>query len=274
MSVVRHRSGPTLGHEARDVAGDRSRVPRPTSTTRCGLPTCSRTASFAPASCPAAGHPAAARPHPHPQATRAGGLPAFAAHPEGAGGRQHFLIQVPLLRTRVERRLPALSSLRGHRPAQEIRWPAVGKRDMSTPISANTTLAVRPLTPGIVASRRPRCRIGAKALFPGPHPVRPMCAARHRSPARCSRSIDSGHRRLGRGARQDQLYLPAQFLRIKARLGAKKAIFAVAASMLTAAYHMLRDGTEYNDLGADHFDHQDQSKTIHRLIKRLQGPRL
>ena len=65
-------------------------------------------------------------------------------------------------------------------------------------------------------------------------------------------------------------YLRAQFLRIKARRGAKKAILAVAASMLTAVYHMLRDGTEYNDLGSEHFDRQDRSKPIRRLIKRLQ----
>ncbi len=65
-------------------------------------------------------------------------------------------------------------------------------------------------------------------------------------------------------------YLRAQFLRIKARRGAKKAILAVAASMLTAAFHMLRDGTEYNDLGSAHFDRQDKSKTIRRLLKRLQ----
>lgn len=39
--------------------------------------------------------------------------------------------------------------------------------------------------------------------------------------------------------------------------------------MLTAAYHMLRDGTEYHDLGAGFFDHQDTTKTIRRLIKRL-----
>ena len=65
-------------------------------------------------------------------------------------------------------------------------------------------------------------------------------------------------------------YLRAQFLRIKARRGAKRAILAVAASMLTAAYHMLRDGTEYNDLGSDHFDRRDRAKTIRRLIKRLQ----
>ena len=64
-------------------------------------------------------------------------------------------------------------------------------------------------------------------------------------------------------------YLRAQFLRIKPRRGAKKAILAVAASMLTAAYHMLRDGTEYSDLGVDHFNKQDRSKTIRRLLKRL-----
>ena len=39
-------------------------------------------------------------------------------------------------------------------------------------------------------------------------------------------------------------YLQAQFLRLKARRGAKKAILAVAASMLTAAHHMLKNGIE------------------------------
>ncbi|CAN7756491.1 IS110 family transposase [Cupriavidus necator] len=64
-------------------------------------------------------------------------------------------------------------------------------------------------------------------------------------------------------------YLRAQFLRIKARRGAKKAILAVAASMLTAAYHMLRDGVEYADLGPDYFDRHHAEKTIRRLLKRL-----
>ena len=64
-------------------------------------------------------------------------------------------------------------------------------------------------------------------------------------------------------------YLHAQFLRLKSRRGAKKAILAVAASMLTAAYFMLRDGVEYADLGPDHFDRRDKTKTIRRLLKRL-----
>ena len=65
-------------------------------------------------------------------------------------------------------------------------------------------------------------------------------------------------------------YLQAQFHRLRARRGAKKAIIGVAASMLTAAWHMLRDGTEWHDLGATHFDRADAQKTAKRLIHRLQ----
>jgi transposase len=64
-------------------------------------------------------------------------------------------------------------------------------------------------------------------------------------------------------------YLQAQFLRLKARRGAKKAILAAAASMLTAAYHMLKNGIEYRDLGAQHFTRRDRSKAILRLVRRL-----
>ena len=69
--------------------------------------------------------------------------------------------------------------------------------------------------------------------------------------------------------RRKGTYLQAQFLRIKARRGGKKAIIAVAASMLGAAFYMLRDGTEYRDLGPDYFVRRDKSKTIGRLVKRL-----
>jgi transposase len=65
-------------------------------------------------------------------------------------------------------------------------------------------------------------------------------------------------------------YLQAQFHRLRARRGAKKAIIAVAASMLTAAWHMLRNGTEWHDLGAAHFDRADAHKTALRLVRRLQ----
>jgi hypothetical protein len=40
--------------------------------------------------------------------------------------------------------------------------------------------------------------------------------------------------------------------------------------MLTAAYHMLRDGTAFQDLGPDHFDRQDRAKTAQRVTRRLE----
>src|SRR6185503_2083330 len=72
------------------------------------------------------------------------------------------------------------------------------------------------------------------------------------------------------GSRTRASYLRAQFLRLKARRGAKKAFLAVAASMLTAAYYMLRDGVEYQDLGAHHFDRRDRTRIANRLRRRLE----
>jgi hypothetical protein len=66
-------------------------------------------------------------------------------------------------------------------------------------------------------------------------------------------------------------YLRALFLRLKSRRGPKKAVVAVAASMLTAAYFMLRDGVDYRDLGPDHFDHIDKAKAAERLVRKLQA---
>jgi transposase len=70
-------------------------------------------------------------------------------------------------------------------------------------------------------------------------------------------------------ARKKTGYLRAQFLRIKSRRGAKKAIMAVAASMLTAVYYMLRNDMPYHDRGADHLDDRDKRQVANRLLKRL-----
>jgi transposase len=66
-------------------------------------------------------------------------------------------------------------------------------------------------------------------------------------------------------------YLQAQYLRLRSRRGPKKAIVAVAASILTAAYHMLKNGTLYQDLGANHFDQRAKGKHVLRLVNRLQN---
>ena len=59
-------------------------------------------------------------------------------------------------------------------------------------------------------------------------------------------------------------------MRLKARRGPNKAVLAVAASMLTAAYHMLKNGVEYRDLGPNHFD-RDKDVQAHRLLRRLKA---
>ena len=71
-------------------------------------------------------------------------------------------------------------------------------------------------------------------------------------------------------ARSKGTYLQAQFLRLKSRRGPKKAAVAVAASILTAAYYILKDdGVVYEDLGGDYFDRRDKKRAAQRLVKRL-----
>jgi transposase len=69
--------------------------------------------------------------------------------------------------------------------------------------------------------------------------------------------------------RKKNTYLRAQYHRIKTRRGGKKAILAVAASMLTACFFMLRDGVQYRELGADYLDKRDATRTVNRLVRRL-----
>jgi transposase len=70
-------------------------------------------------------------------------------------------------------------------------------------------------------------------------------------------------------ARKKDSYLRSQFLRLKSRRGPKKAILAVAASMLTAAYYMLRDNVDYRDLGPHYLDRLDKTRAVNRLLRRL-----
>ena len=72
-------------------------------------------------------------------------------------------------------------------------------------------------------------------------------------------------------ARKKNSYFQVQFLRLKARCGPKKAAVAVAASILTTAYHMLADGTCYQDLGADHFARRDPARAAAKLANRIRS---
>jgi len=68
--------------------------------------------------------------------------------------------------------------------------------------------------------------------------------------------------------RKDSYYM-AQFQRLKARRGPQKAICAVAASILTAIYHMLRTNAPHRDLGADYFDRRSPDAKAQRLVRQL-----
>jgi hypothetical protein len=58
-------------------------------------------------------------------------------------------------------------------------------------------------------------------------------------------------------------------MRLKARRGPKKAVLAVAGTLLTAAYYILRDGVDYKDLGADHFVRRERDQVATRLARRI-----
>ena len=65
-------------------------------------------------------------------------------------------------------------------------------------------------------------------------------------------------------------YLSAKFWRLAKRIGKKRAAVAIAHSILVAAWHMLTDDADYQDLGADWFDrHRDPDREARRLVARL-----
>ena len=71
--------------------------------------------------------------------------------------------------------------------------------------------------------------------------------------------------------RSKKTYLGAQYRRIAARRGAKRAAVAVAHSILVIVYHILTKHEPYHDLGVTYFDERDRQAVERRLVKRLQA---
>lgn len=69
--------------------------------------------------------------------------------------------------------------------------------------------------------------------------------------------------------RKKDSYYKAQFFRLQSKRGPQKAICAVAASLLTAIYHMLKGGTVHHDLGAGHFDQRAPHLKVKRLVNQI-----
>ena len=71
--------------------------------------------------------------------------------------------------------------------------------------------------------------------------------------------------------RTKDVYLAAQYARLKPRRGHKKALGAVKHSILVACWHMLTTGELYRDLGGDYFRTRDPERQTRRLVKQLEA---
>lgn len=65
--------------------------------------------------------------------------------------------------------------------------------------------------------------------------------------------------------------LQARYFRVKRHRGHKKAIVAVGHQTLEIAYYILRDGTTYQELGAEYFARRDRERTRRRSVKQLEA---
>ena len=71
-------------------------------------------------------------------------------------------------------------------------------------------------------------------------------------------------------AHMKNTYLSAQYHRLAGRRGQKKAIVAVAHSILVISYHIINLKEPYHELGGDYFDKRRPEVTAKRLVKRLE----
>jgi transposase len=107
-----------------------------------------------------------------------------------------------------------------------------------------------------------------------------MCPGSHQSAGKQL----SGHTRKGnvyvRGAltqaawaatRTKRTYLAAQFRRLTARLGKRRALVAVGHSMLVIAWHLLSTHASYQELGSDYFERCDAKAYRLKLIRKLEA---
>jgi len=70
--------------------------------------------------------------------------------------------------------------------------------------------------------------------------------------------------------RKKDCYLSAQFRRLAARRGTKRAVMAVAHTMLIIAYTMLKTGRSYHELGGNYLEQINKDQLQRYFVKRLQ----
>lgn len=89
---------------------------------------------------------------------------------------------------------------------------------------------------------------------------------RRGSPWLRSQLVEAAHA----AGRTKETYLGAHYRRLATRRGKKRAAVAVGHTLLEIVYHLLKEGTSYQDLGADYLDQRDHQGIKRRAIQRLQ----
>jgi transposase len=72
-------------------------------------------------------------------------------------------------------------------------------------------------------------------------------------------------------SRTKDTYLRAQYHRLARRRGKKRAVIAVGHSLLRIVYYVLKRGTTYQELGADHWEQRQSERLTRQLVRRLES---
>ncbi len=140
--------------------------------------------------------------------------------------------------------------------------PGVGRRTAEVLVAEIGTDTERFPTPGHLASWAGMC--------PGNHESagkRQKGTTRKGNPWLRAALVEAAH---AAGRKKDS-YLSAQYRRLAARRGKRRAAVAVGHSILVIAYHLLERGNTYEELGGRYFDERGQQAVERRLVSRLEG---
>ncbi|HEY7062958.1 MAG TPA: transposase [Chloroflexota bacterium] len=140
--------------------------------------------------------------------------------------------------------------------------PGVGRRGAASCAAAVGTARSRLPTAGQLAAWA--------GMAPGNNEragTRRPAQSRQGRPQRRARLVEAGP---AAGRTQDT-YVAAQYHRLAARRGKKRAAVAVGQPLLVIAYHRLPRGTCYEELGGDDFDAPDRAAVARRLVRRLEA---
>lgn len=66
-------------------------------------------------------------------------------------------------------------------------------------------------------------------------------------------------------------YLGAKYRRMASRISKKKALIALAHTMLVSIYHMIKKKEPYKELGADYLENLNKARTVKNLKKRIES---